>query len=251
MSATDLSTPPPSPSAPPRPARAARAPWAGAAWVWLRVALACAILVGSAAIRKGQSDRIKQRLESVRRGPAIRLAEIPNALGPWKGKDTVLDPLIARATGADQIVTRRYVNQDTGAAIDLILEYGPAVEMYVHSPEVCYPAAGYAQVAGPDTRQIKVGKTAAPFRSLVYSKGEGAPGELQEVYYSWWYEGRWNPSIGVQKYFERIPSMYKIHLARHVNQGEKRDVGNPCESLLNELLPEIDRRMKAKTSPPS
>jgi EpsI family protein len=251
MSATDLSTPPPSPSVPTRPSRVAHAPSVGVAWVWVRVLLACAVLLGSAVVRRGQSERIQNRLDKERRGPAIQLAEIPTTLGPWKGKDTALDPLIARATGADQIVTRRYVNQDTGAAIDLIMEYGPAVEMYVHSPEVCYPAAGYAQVAGPDSRPIKVGKTEAPFRSLVYSKGEGAPGELQEVYYSWWYGNRWNPSIGVQKYFERIPSMYKIHLARHVTASEKRDVGNPCESLLQELLPEIDRRMKAKQSPHS
>lgn len=251
MSAIDLSTPPPSPTAPARPPRAAHGSAAGVAWVWVRVALACALLLGSAAARRGQSERISKWMKEERRGPAIRLAEIPKDLGPWQGKDTALDPLIARATGADQIVTRRYVNQDTGATIDLIMEYGPAVEMYVHAPEVCYPAAGYAQVSGPDTRPIQVGKTSAPFRSLVYSKGEGAPGELQEVYYSWWYRGRWNPSVGVQKYFERIPSMYKIHLARHVTPNEKRDVGNPCESLLHELLPEIDRRMKAQHAPPS
>jgi EpsI family protein len=215
------------------------------------VALACAVLLGSAALRRNQAERISKTLDAQRHAPAIKLASVPLDLGPWKGQDTDLDPLIARATGSDQIVTRRYVNQQTGATIDAILLYGPAVEVYLHAPEVCYPAAGYAQVAGPETREIKAGALSAPFRSLVYSKGEGGPGELQEVYYSWWYNGRWNAATGVQKRFERIASMYKVQLARRVNPGEKRDVGNPCESLLRELLPDLDRRMSAKTLPPS
>ena len=158
--------------------------------------------------------------------------------------------MIARATGADQIVTRRYVNQDTGATVDMILLYGPAAEVYVHAPEVCYPAAGFAQVSGPEVRPIKSGPTRAPFKALVYSKGEGGPGELQEVYYSWWYHGGWSPDVGKQKHFERIPSMYKVHLARRVIAGEKRDVGNPCESFLNELLPEMERTSRPGRRPP-
>ena len=66
--------------------------------------------------------------------------------------------------------------------------------------------------------QINAGpRPRAPFRSLVYAKGEGGPADLQEVYYSWWYNGRWTPDVGKQKQFERIPSMYKVHLARRVD----------------------------------
>jgi EpsI family protein len=176
---------------------------------------------------------------------------VPNTLGPWKGTDSALDPLIARATGADQIVTRRYVNQTTGATVDLILIYGPAVEVRLHAPAVCYPAAGYAQVAGPEVRVIKAGGTEAPFKAMVFSKGEGGLSELQEVYYSWHYNGRWTPEDGKQKYFERIPSMYKVHLARRVVGGEKRDVGNPCESLLRELLPAMERQISGAKPPPA
>jgi EpsI family protein len=239
MSATDLSTPtatPPSPTGP-----------RGGSAVWARVALACAILLGSAGFRFWQSRRIEGALEAGRRGPRIDLAELPMTLGPWKGLSTELDPQIARGTGADQVVTRRYVNQDTGVAVEMILLYGPAVEMYIHSPEVCYPAAGYALRGGPDARPVEAGDVKAPFRSLVYSKGEGAVAERQEVYFSWWYNGRWTPDVGNQKHFERIPSMYKVQLARRVTEQEKRDVGNPCEAFLKELLPEMARRIASTT----
>ena len=244
MSATDLSTPPPSPSAPPTgPDRAAargrRRGDLGPGGPGLRRSCSA-----RPPCRRRQARRIEDDART--RAARARRSTSPRSrctLGPWKGKDTELDPLIARATGADQIVTRRYVNQDTGATIDVILLYGPAVEMYIHAPEVCYPAAGYAQVAGPDVRAIKSGAGVGA-RSGRWStpRARGAPGELQEVYYSWWYDGRWSPDVGKQKHFERIPSMYKVHLARRVTAGREARRGQP--------LRVVPPRAPARDGPP-
>ncbi len=243
MSATDVSLPLPPSSAPSSNGRPAGMKESSLAATWLRVALVCAILLSSFALRAWQARRIEERLTRERLRPTIKLADIPLELGPWKGVNETLDPMIARATGADQIVTRRYVNQDTGVSIEVILLYGPAVNMYIHSPELCYPTAGFAQVAGPDSRAIKTANSTIPFRTLVYSKGEGGVANLQEVYYTWWYNGRWSPQLGNHKDFERIPSMYKVHLSRTVTGGENRTVGNPCERFLGALMPELERRM--------
>jgi hypothetical protein len=210
--------------------------------------MACAVLIGSGAVRSWQARRIEGAL---RRGlrQSFDLTGLPNDLGQWRGESTRLDPQIARGTGADQVVTRRYVNQTTGVAVDAILLFGPAVQMYIHMPENCYPSAGYVQVAGPDAKRVRAGGREFPFRALVYSKGEGARADLQEVYYSWHYNGKWSPEVGAQKHFERISGMYKVHLARRVTPGEKRDEENPCESLLQALLPEMERRMSPPPSP--
>ena len=213
---------------------------------WVRVALCCVILLGSGAARAWQAHRLARRLDDGRRGPRVDLDTIPRALGPWRGAPTVIDEQIARGTGADQIVTRRYVNQDTGVAVDVILLYGPAAEMSIHSPEVCYPSAGYLPVGDSAAKVVKAEGGDVPFRSLVYRKGEGASADLQEVYYTWRYDGRWSPEVGIRKRFERIPSMYKVHVARRLTDHERRDVGNPCEAFLAALLPELQRRM---TSP--
>lgn len=249
MSATDLSNPPPALSHPPSP-RTDKAGRTRAAAAWSRVAVACVILLGSAGVRFWQARRIEADLAAGRRRPRIDLDSIPMTLGSWKGEATRIDPQIARGTGADQIVTRRYVHQGTGVAVDLILLYGPAVEMYPHAPELCYPSAGFTLAAGPEEREIAAETWKAPFRSLVYAKGEGTALDAQEVYYSWWYQGHWTPNAGNQKHFERIPSMYKVHTARRIALGERRDVGNPSEAFLRDLLPEIERRMTA-TRPPT
>ncbi len=214
---------------------------------WVRVVLCCVLLLGSGAARAWQARRVTRQLDEGRRGPRVDLETIPLALGSWRGSATVIDEQIARGTGADQIVTRRYVNQETGVPVDVILLYGPAAEMSIHSPEVCYPSAGYIPVGDGAGKIVKAEGSNVPFRSLVYRKGEGASTDLQEVYYTWRYDDRWSPEVGIRKRFERIPSMYKVHVARRLTERERRDVGNPCEAFLAALLPELERRL---TSPP-
>jgi hypothetical protein len=209
---------------------------------WLRVVLVCAILAGSGAVRSWQARRVGAVLEAGKK-PSFSLKEVPLTLGSWRGADAILDPRIARWAGASEAIFRRYVNQATGVDVELIVLYGPAAELFIHMPEICYPAAGYTQFAGPDRRVVTWDGVEAPFRSLVFVKGQGADADIEEVYYSWRYQGRWTPELGTMKQFERIPGMYKVHVARRLTDQERRDVGNPCESLLEVLVPEIEGRL--------
>lgn len=234
--------PPPSPSEPAHEGRRG-------VGRWVRVGLACLILAASGGVRCWQTRRVEAVLEGGRVAP-FPLEELPMTLGDWRGETTALDPKIARRTGATDLVTRRYVDQRTGATVEAIVLYGPSTEVYGHIPEVCYLAAGYEKVAGPDTRTVRAGTPGVPFRALLYSRGEGGQAELHEVYYSWRYQTHWSPGVeSVYKRFERIPGMLKVHLARRVSEHERRDIGNPCESLLEVLLPELEHRLAAALSP--
>jgi hypothetical protein len=215
------------------------------------VGLACLLLAASGGIRWWQARRVEAVLAGGRNAP-FPLDELPMALGDWRGEATELDPKIARRTGATDLVTRRYVDRRTGAIVEAIVLYGPSTEVYGHIPEVCYLAGGYEKVAGPDTRTVRVGGDAVPFRALLYSKGEGGQADLHEVYYSWRYRTHWSPDVvNLYKRLERVPGMLKVHLARRVTEHERRDIGNPCESLLESLLPELERRLAAAASPAS
>jgi hypothetical protein len=209
---------------------------------WLRVVLVCGLLAGSGAVRAWQARNVGAMLEAGRK-PSFALSALPLTLGSWRGADAILDPQIARRAGASEAISRRYVNQATGTAVELIVLYGPAAELFIHMPELCYPAAGYTQSAGPDKRVVTSEGVEAPFRSLVFVKGQGAEADIEEVYYAWHYQRRWTPELGTIKQFERIPGMYKVQVARRLTEQERRDMGNPCESLLEALLPEIERRL--------
>lgn len=208
---------------------------------WARVALACLILAASGGIRWWQSLRVETFLRDARTAP-FPLKDLPMDVGSWKGEVASLDPEIVKATGATDLITRRYVDQKTGAAIEAIVLYGPAAEISLHRPEVCYPNAGFDLVGGGNTRMVKSGSLETPFRTLVYSK-RGGLANLQEVYYSWRFNGRWSPELDIHKQLERTPGMIKVHLARPLTERERRDVGNPFESFLEAMIPEIESRL--------
>jgi hypothetical protein len=177
------------------------------------------------------------------KNPSFPLEELPLRLGSWQGEDVTLNPQIARQAGSSDAIFRRYVDQATGVAVELIVLHGPARALFLHIPEICYPDAGYTQSGGPELRVVTSGEVKAPFRSLIFTKGEGSAADHAEVCYSWRYQGRWSSQPGTIGEFDEMPGIYKVQLARSVMEQERRDVGNPCESFLKVLIPEIERRL--------
>jgi hypothetical protein len=251
MSTTDLTTPPVA-------AGPVAAAGPGRGVPWGRVALACALLLGSAAVRLWQARRVGAEIVAGRM-PPFPLKELPLELGPWKGSDGELNPEIASAAGCTGNIARVYEDERTGLKLSVIVLYGPAASIYIHAPELCYPKAGFGQEMGPIGRAIEVPTPAgaagrAQFASLLFTKGEGGLAEREMVYYAWWYKGIWSPGQLNQKLYERIPGMFKVHIQRRAGPYERLRLEaadrpglgeEPCESFLKVLLPEIERRIAA------
>jgi Protein of unknown function (DUF3485) len=224
--------------------------------LWARVGLAVFLLAASATGRAWQAKRVDQVMRDGRISP-FPLAEIPMTLGSWVGKDIPLDPIIARATGSVDHIQRMYQNTITGQRIELIFLYGPSSQMFIHAPDVCYPGSGFEHIAGPIGHDITSGDGGHwPFFEVIYRKGEGNTADQQEVYYSWRHFGAlgssvWSPGMITQKRSERIPGMFKVQVARGIKDRELgvRDVGNPCQAFLAQLMPEIERRVATPQSP--
>ena len=208
------------------------------------MAVAVALLAASAAGRAWQARRVDQALRDGRL-PPFHVAEIPMTLGPWTGQDIPMDPQIAKATGSSEQIQRRYQNGVTGQYVDMIFLYGPSSDVFIHAPEVCYPAAGYDRLTGPNGRAVTSGDRKSEFGETVYTKGEGGTVDQQQVYCSWHHSGSWGPSMITRKGSERIPGMFKVQISRALTDREMdlRAVGDPCQSFLTALMPEIDRRI--------
>jgi hypothetical protein len=228
---------------------------------WGSVLLVCALLVASGQIRTWQVRKLEHGMRTGR-AAVVPLKLVPLELGPWSGVDTDLDPDIARVTAADLIVTRRYTNRNTGVTVEVIMLYGPSFGVSLHSPTVCYPSAGFTVADEPRERTVEVDRPvmaaggsgdgsrahfAVPLLSAVYAKGEGALADLQEVYWTWWYDGHWTPYAQNTKQLERVPSIIKVHTSRRVLRGERRDTNNPNEAFLRLLLSEIERLLPSRS----
>ena len=218
------------------------------AGAWLRVALACGILAAAGAVRAWQGQQIAGFMERGRACP-FPLDDLPRTVGPWTTtEEQVLDPAIQRGAAATESVSRTYVDDRTGVGVGLLVLYGPALGMNLHSPARCYPAAGYALDGDPVRRDLSYTRRDgtqghAAVAALTFTRGEGPAAERKQVYYAWGHDGRWSPDLMSPKAYQRVPGMFKVHLERRSAAGEAIDADNPCESLLRSLLPEIDARL--------
>jgi hypothetical protein len=244
MSLSTVEAPSPLPS----PSHAGLAP--RRKWFWAKVSLAIVLVVASAGVRWVRADRYAELLETGEL-PPFALEDLPMSYGPWHGKDVKMDSEVARVTGASGMASREYVNDRTGVKLSVVVLYGPAGKVFVHAPELCYPAAGFRTVEGPLVQKIAVGERKLPFASLLYEKGFGSVRDRRQVYYSWYFGGRWSPAALKQKEVDRMPGMFKVHVERRAGMHEQIDLNDPCIDFLELLLADLQSRIdlaEARTS---
>jgi hypothetical protein len=211
--------------------------------------LACALAIASGTVRAWQVRRVEDALRLHRESP-FPLESLPMTVGNWVGEKTELDPDIVARTGSNDLVTRRYVNQTTGVALDVIVLHGPASDIFIHSPDFCYPRAGYTQMGDLGERPVSTPAGPVAFRTAAFTRGDPAHPDTQEVYYSWRYNGRWTTEVRRPREMERVSGMYKVQVARRLQPNEARSVDNPCEAFLEALLPALEARIAEHSSPP-
>jgi hypothetical protein len=209
--------------------------------------LACVMLGTSGLVRAWQDDHFATAQSRVE-NPPFPLKDLPKTLGEWRfqdGSETSLDPQIARVAGCTDHLIRVYTNATTGVSVTALILFGPAQNVFGHRPEVCYPAAGYRPVDEAFVRRIATGSgPAAEFRSQVYSRRKEQRFWREEVHYSFRHGNQWSPDPERSwKEFRHQPSMFKVQIQRPVIELERREVNNPTEEFLAQLLPALERRI--------
>lgn len=92
---------------------------------------------------------------------AESLKRVPYEIGDWVGED--LEGSEEQNRGAEVVasLTRRYVNRRTGASATIALVCGRAVPVTRHTPDYCYPAAGFEPLDPPWKTDVELGGKSA------------------------------------------------------------------------------------------
>ncbi|HMB05254.1 MAG TPA: exosortase-associated EpsI family protein [Isosphaeraceae bacterium] len=205
------------------------------------------LLLGtSGAVRGWQDRRYGAYLDQEVHAP-FSLKDLPTTLGDWQvrdGGEKTLDPRILQIAGASTYLLRTYADKTTGVTLAVLVLFGRADLIFGHTPDICYPAAGYVPVGEPLDCPIALGPGAtASFRSAVYLKPDGSNRYREEVYHGFLYQGRWIPDASaIQKEFRRDPKMFKVQVQRWIAPSERRVSNNPTEQFLRLFLPEFERK---------
>jgi hypothetical protein len=177
------------------------------------------------------------------------LKELPRTLEDWYAPpelDSKLDPEIARLAGSSDHIIRIYKNKKTDEQVTALVLYGLANSVFGHTPEVCYPAAGYQQSVASANHEFSVpdSLTKVIYRSAAFIRGTGAIGQYEEagVCYTFLHNGEWLPELASRwKSFRYHPAIFKIQLQHRSTRFAIE--GSPTEGLLKHFVDEINSRV--------
>jgi hypothetical protein len=223
-------------------ARPSRAAWP----TWIGVALVFVLLGISGGIRHWRDRQFRSLTEESKK-PPFSLKELPPVLGSWhavEGSDATLDPQIARIAGSSEHLIRNYVDEKTGETATVMVLYGLAQIVFAHTPEVCFPAAGFSPIAMPREVEIPIpgSSASAKFRTNIYRKNLVGTGIYEEVYHSFRNDGKWRSDVEKQwKSFRYHPGMFKVQVQRRVLAIQTKD--SPVEGLLATIVENIEHRL--------
>jgi hypothetical protein len=183
--------------------------------------------------------------------PPFPLIEFPKVLGNWQvvdGSDVPLDPEVARIAGSSDHLLRTYTNSLTGENVSVLILYGLAHSVWPHTPEVCYPSAGFRPIpSSGETIMIQTpdGKFEALFRKQQFAKSRASEGIVQEVYHSFRNADRWAPDMEDQwKSFRYHPSMFKVQVQRQIFGNANAE--NTTSEFMARIVQEIEEGLTRK-----
>ena len=182
---------------------------------------------------------------------ASHLDRVPVVIGDWKARAEADDPRGMMSAELQRSVTQRYENTRTGRTISLLLICGRPGPISVHTPEICYPAAGYQMAqAHPETIAVKADPRGGPAEFLWadFEQLESFPPERLRIYWSWKATGTWSVPYSARVAFGSQPFLYKLYLIHRTSRGIEADEDASFADFLQRLLPELDKALEIPQS---
>jgi hypothetical protein len=182
---------------------------------------------------------------------AAVLARVPMTLDDWDGSPLESDKNHLPPQLIEDSLLRRYVNRVDGSAVTLYLRVGrPGPIVGQHSPDSCFPGAGYPFVAPQVRRSVLVGPSARAqqFWVATYSNTERAEPVHGRIFWSWSGSGTWETPDYPRLAFAHFRRLYKLYVVRQLLKAEEPLAENdPAIRFLQVLVPELEKTLFASS----
>lgn len=167
----------------------------------------------------------------------IRLDRVPMNVGDWRGENLAYEPEDMARAGIRGTVLRRYRNSRTGAAVTLLVVCGRGGPISVHTPDVCYEAAGYQQSGKKEN--VNYGDPAGNFDKSFFVLPNALVNRRLEIAWAWSRDGlNWSAPESPRYAFARFPAVYKLYVVREL-PAESKVADVTSKEFLEKLLPEL------------
>ncbi len=173
---------------------------------------------------------------------AARFDSVPMVIGDWEAKSYELDARERTQAGASACLGRVYRNPASGVAVTVLLLGGLPGDITTHTPDACYPGAGYTldSPSNYDRPYGGDGRDLARFRTAVARRGGSRPSVLR-IFWSWNASKGWAAPEDARWRLAHEPALCKLYLVRETAGDVVDPGGEPCNEFLDVFLPELDR----------
>ncbi len=183
---------------------------------------------------------------------ADRLSKVPMKIGDWEGTDQVVDSQSIRGSGAVGHVSRVYKNTETNQYVSLWFICGHPRDISMHTPDICYPAAGFTQqdqkikysISSDDTSQ-----EAGEFFTAIYRKEDIRTNRLERVFWAWSRPDTpgWSAPDSPRMAFGGVQALYKMYfISPLVDRTETLDQNASIE-FAKLFMPEVRKVLFPET----
>jgi hypothetical protein len=146
------------------------------------------------------------------------LAKLPATIAGWTSVDLDSSSSIDGETvGA---LVRKYTNPATGKTVTIALTHGPASVVSVHTPDICFPASGFAVQGEVGKTSAEFGGATAQFYSARFLKQTQSDLERIQVLWAWTPDGTWQAPTDPRHAFAGQRKLYKLYLVSSVSETD-------------------------------
>jgi hypothetical protein len=177
---------------------------------------------------------------------AARVPAVPLAFGDWEGKDRPPDHEAFAGAGAKTYWMRVYRDRRSGDEVTVLLMCGPAGRMAVHTPEICYGAAGYDASGDP----VREDLGPARFLTARFRKPGPAGDSALRIHWGWSADGSWQAPDSPRWTFFGEPFLYKLYVVRDATATDEPADRGTSVRFLRALLPELRKTLFAPNGAP-
>jgi len=168
---------------------------------------------------------------------AARLALVPLTVGEWEGRDLEVNPRELRLAEAVGSLRRSYVHRHSGATVMLVAVCGRPGPISVHTPEVCFPGAGFEELGSVSRREV-AGLSGDRFWYRRFQKTGPTPA-LLGVTYAWMATESWEAPDNPRVSLARHQALLKVYITRPLADSKESPAGDPTSDFILALTPPL------------
>ena len=153
---------------------------------------------------------------------AKQLEKVPMVVGEWQGRDEEKsEERIRKIAGNEGELMRTYRNA-SGHEVRVSLICARLEDIFFHTPDRCYQAAGFEMQGEPQLEVFEIGDKTAEFFTTTFLKSEPAGTHSERGYWSWSGDGTWVAPTNQRLTFAGQRALFKLYVFTAVPPGNKK-----------------------------